>query len=162
MIGIYSIKNKITNEVYVGSSNNIKKRWNYHKNRLDSGRHDNPKLQNAWNKYGSDNFEFGIVLCTSESLLLDMEQVFIDAIFGSECYNLNKKAEKPPGTLGKKIHNDEFKKQMSERFKGRPKPEGAGKNFIKGQTAFNKGIAHSEQTKLKMKLAWMRRKANKI
>lgn len=78
--GIYQIRNKVNSKVYIGSSNNIKRRWQKHKALLRHNRHQNSHLQAAWNKYGEDNFVFSIVeLCSIDSLL-DREQYFINTI----------------------------------------------------------------------------------
>lgn len=55
MIGIYKIV--INNKAYVGSSFNIERRIIQHKSDLKNQRHDNPHLQNAYNKYNEFNFE---------------------------------------------------------------------------------------------------------
>ena len=78
--GIYQIKNKVNSKVYIGSSNNIKRRWQKHKALLRHNKHQNSHLQAAWNKYGEDNFIFSIIeLCSIDSLL-DREQYFINMI----------------------------------------------------------------------------------
>lgn len=59
--GIYIIKNIINNKVYVGESINILKRWEQHTNELKSNCHHSYKLQNDWNLYGENNFEFKII-----------------------------------------------------------------------------------------------------
>lgn len=60
--GIYGIKNKVNNKIYVGKTMmNFGDRWDCHKSQLRGGYHDNPYLQNSWNKYGEDNFEFIII-----------------------------------------------------------------------------------------------------
>ena len=60
-IGIYKIQNLINNKVYIGQSVDIEKRWSTHKTELKNNYHYNIHLQNAWNKYGEENFEFSIV-----------------------------------------------------------------------------------------------------
>lgn len=55
--GIYMIRCRITNKRYVGSSVNVSHRLNDHFQLLRSGKHHSTKLQNAWNKYGPDNFD---------------------------------------------------------------------------------------------------------
>ena len=60
MIGIYNIKNKINNKIYVGESFNIERRWREHIEDLNNNKHHSYKLQTDWNKYGENNFEFVI------------------------------------------------------------------------------------------------------
>jgi predicted GIY-YIG superfamily endonuclease len=45
MIGIYAIKNKFNNKLYIGQSVSIKGRWMNHRSDLATGRH--LKKQNA-------------------------------------------------------------------------------------------------------------------
>lgn len=61
IIGIYKILNKINNKFYIGSSINIRKRFKEHERCLKLGIHSNKHLQSAWDKYGSNNFEFIII-----------------------------------------------------------------------------------------------------
>ena len=62
--GIYKIINKVNGKYYVGSTTQLytsRSRWNNHKQALIRGNHRNSHLQNAWNKYGPDAFEFIII-----------------------------------------------------------------------------------------------------
>ncbi|MBE6492865.1 MAG: hypothetical protein E7Z82_08015 [Methanobrevibacter sp.] len=69
IIGIYCIRNKINGKRYIGRSKDILNRWRMHRRELNSNKHKNDYLQNAWNKYGEDNFEFEILeLCGPEDL----------------------------------------------------------------------------------------------
>lgn len=61
MIGIYKIENKVNGKVYIGQSNNIEVRWTNHRSELKHNCHHNKILQRAWNKYGSENFDFIII-----------------------------------------------------------------------------------------------------
>lgn len=79
MIGIYRIKNLKNNKCYYGSSKNIEKRWKTHLNGLKNGNHHNIHLQRSWNKYGEDNFVFEVVEECNETLLLDLEQKYLDS-----------------------------------------------------------------------------------
>lgn len=60
-IGIYKITNLLNGKMYIGQSVDIEKRWSTHKAELKNNYHYNIHLQNAWNKYGEENFEFSIV-----------------------------------------------------------------------------------------------------
>ena len=71
--GIYCIKNIINNKVYIGSSNGILNRWASHKYYLKNNIHKNPHLQNAYNKYGSENFVYEIIKECKESDLISEE-----------------------------------------------------------------------------------------
>lgn len=59
--GCYNIINKTTGKAYVGISIHIKERWSIHRQYLRKNKHPNNHLQNAWNKYGENNFEFNIL-----------------------------------------------------------------------------------------------------
>ena len=86
--GIYQIKNKINNKKYIGSTrvtghkfpcrNGFFKRWTTHKNSLNNNSHRNYHLQNAWNKYGEQNFEFEILSLCPPEYCFKLEQWFVD------------------------------------------------------------------------------------
>lgn len=78
MIGIYRIRNIIDDMCYYGSSINIHKRWNRHKNELNKNKHTNIFLQRSWNKYGQDNFIFEIIEECKEKDLLIIEQLYLN------------------------------------------------------------------------------------
>ena len=89
MSGIYYIKNKINNKVYVGMSINLKKRFNRHLNLLKRNSHFNANLQEDFNIYGIDSFEFGILEEVDSRLAEDREEFYI-SYFKSKniCYNI--------------------------------------------------------------------------
>jgi group I intron endonuclease len=72
--GIYQIRNKQNNKIYVGSSRNIAKRKRSHYSLLRRDEHPNAHLQSAWNYYGESNFIFEILLTCDEECLLDKER----------------------------------------------------------------------------------------
>lgn len=61
MVGVYKLLNVKTGKFYIGSSVNIEKRWSTHIAELNANCHNNKYLQNAWNKYGQESFEFIVV-----------------------------------------------------------------------------------------------------
>jgi len=78
MIGVYRIKNIITEDCYYGSSKNIEKRWHRHLSDLRKGIHHNIILQRAWDKYGECQFIFETVIeCNLDELLIK-EQEFLN------------------------------------------------------------------------------------
>ena len=69
MIGIYKITNLDNGKMYIGQSLDIQHRWSEHRSELNHNKHDNSYLQNSWNLYGEDKFEFSIIeLCSSDKL----------------------------------------------------------------------------------------------
>ena len=63
MYQIYKIKNNITNQVYIGSSTDVKTRWKNHKmcSINEKDHHYNYPLMKAFREYGIDNFTFEII-----------------------------------------------------------------------------------------------------
>lgn len=108
--GIYVIENQINFKKYYGSSFDIKQRIYDHKRLLNKNKHYNIHLQNAWNKYGEDNFEFSLVFLCPPEKTYEIEQWFLDNIvkWGHD-YNLAITAE---GGSGK--HTKETKEKISK------------------------------------------------
>ncbi|MDP3987255.1 MAG: NUMOD3 domain-containing DNA-binding protein [Nanoarchaeota archaeon] len=138
MIGIYYIKNILNNKIYIGSSINLETRFREHKNDLRNKNHHSYHLQQAWNKYGEENFQFGIIEECKEKVkkfIIQREQYWLDFYKSYEKnsgYNICKIADSPLGTK----RSEEDKRKMSESRKGR--------------VAWNKGIPVREETKLKI------------
>ncbi|MFS0555127.1 DUF2087 domain-containing protein [Brevibacillus sp. 179-C9.3 HS] len=58
--GVYQIKNKQNDKVFIASTNNLKT-INGRKFMLQQGSHTNRELQKDWDKYGADAFEFEVL-----------------------------------------------------------------------------------------------------
>lgn len=114
--GIYKIVNVAKGECYVGQSQNVKKRISEHFRLLRNGRHVNAKLQNAFNKYGEQNFQWGLeVVCKDPQDLDVLENAFIsgEATFVEKTvYNIADFAKAP--MRGKK-HTEEIKLKIREK-----------------------------------------------
>lgn len=96
VFGVYQIKNLSTGKVYIGSTtksfSSRWKQWLYNL-RKQKG---NAYLQNAWNKYGEENFSFEILeIIEDKAKVLEREQYWIDLIGFSNLYNLCPKAGSP-------------------------------------------------------------------
>lgn len=85
--GIYYITNRINNKVYIGSSVNIPKRWEKHKDQLNKGIHINQALQEDWDKYGEGNFKFDVVRQCDEKDLKYVELKEINENWWDDLYN---------------------------------------------------------------------------
>ena len=93
--GIYQIRNLVDNKIYIGSTKNFKKREKSHFSRLKNKTHHSLYLQNAYNKYGQENFIFEILLIVkNQEELLRIEQTYLDEIkpFSPNGYNISKSA----------------------------------------------------------------------
>lgn len=74
--GIYIITDSINNRVYIGQSDNAKRRLQIHKLQLRKGIHKNVRLQRAFNANG-DGFRFEILELCPESELDERERAWI-------------------------------------------------------------------------------------
>lgn len=82
--GIYFIINEINGKIYIGSAVNFRIRWNVHQSNLNLNVHENKLLQNAWNKYGAENFRFQVLeYVEDKTKLLEIEQNWLD---WTKCY----------------------------------------------------------------------------
>lgn len=115
--GIYSIRNLVTGDLYIGSSANVERRLQDHRDALLRGRYFEKNdqklhLQRAWEKYGSDQFEFKCIDEVPEDRnLIEVEQWWLD-VFWPTGYNTSKSAGKPP-------HFDDLSPELQERFRER-------------------------------------------
>ena len=75
--GVYCIRCKVNNKAYIGSSANIKKRWDSHKSALRTGKHYNKQLQEDYDKYGADNFLYTILINCESQMLTKYEDMYI-------------------------------------------------------------------------------------
>lgn len=118
--GVYKITNVLNGNVYVGSAVFFKRRWSLHKSELRKNHHHSPKLQNAWNKYGEEAFEFSVVeeLPPIKDVLLEREQFWMDYhdAYGPSNYNVARVAGNP--MMGRK-HTSERNAKMSIIMKGK-------------------------------------------
>lgn len=94
--GVYKITNNINEKIYIGSSEDIEKRWYHHKSCLNKGIHINKHLQAAWNKYGEESFSFEIIEKCDPKDTLKIEQKYLDMYWDKEIlYNIARYAEAP-------------------------------------------------------------------
>jgi len=139
--GIYQIKNINDGSIYIGSSVNIRKRWNLHRTELRQNVHHNSHLQNAWNKYGEIFFEFAILQeVTNLEELIALEQRYLDEF--RPAYNICKIAGSPLG----RITSEETKAKLRMLHKGKKRSDKAKENMRKAQR--DKGLTDEHKAKL--------------
>lgn len=78
--GIYEIKNKVNNNIYIGSAISLSDRKNLHFSQLKRGIHHSIILQKAYNKYGKNSLIFKILEYCNIENLIEKEQYYIDTL----------------------------------------------------------------------------------
>lgn len=117
MRGIYCIKNIKNNKIYIGQTNDIDIRWKNHINMLKRNAHTNIHLQNAWNKYGENSFEFSVIYeATEDDNLNSLEKYYI------KLYNANDE------NYGYNLTDGGEGYKLSEEVKNKMSINGRGKN----------------------------------
>jgi group I intron endonuclease len=159
--GVYSITNILDNKRYIGSTKkSFNSRLRQHINKLNKGNHHCLHLQNAWNKYGEENFSFTIEeVWDGKSNILDREAFYIEKYNSylngynanpnpntSPMYNKNSR-EKSSIThhnqwlkLKESMTSEEYQLYLKQRFPN---------NY--GKTPVNKGKQAPEEWKEKMR-----------
>ena len=85
--GIYKITNTITGDFYIGSSKNIKHRWESHKWPSMWNEYPNNPMYQDMKNYGVDKFDFQIIEEVEVEQLKEAEQQFIETL--KPTYNSN-------------------------------------------------------------------------
>lgn len=147
--GIYQIQSRKKPErIYIGSSVNIYSRWSGHLADLRKQKHDNPKLQSHYNKYGKNDLVFSILVCCERHELLEAEQFYLDS--KKTYFNI---APKAGNNLGYKM-TPEQKEHIRLSKVGRKHDEERRKNqsiLSMGEKNGFYGKKHTEEHKQKMR-----------
>lgn len=111
-IGIYKIRNIITDAAYYGqTAENFQRRYWLHRWTLRNGSHCNAHLQKSWNKYGEDAFEFSVVEVLPADHLDEREKYWIALQRESgRCYNIQDGGQ--PATIA--VLSPETRKHIGE------------------------------------------------
>lgn len=150
LTGVYTITCTANNKVYVGSAQtSFQTRLYHHYCVLNVGKHKNRYLQNAWNKYGSDNFTFDIIEVCDKEFCLSTEQYWmntLDCTNKSIGYNINPLATSTPSNC----RETQLKKSLT--MKAHYASGRLVSNF-KGKETWNKGMVMSEEHRQKLSIA---------
>jgi group I intron endonuclease len=160
-VGVYKITNSLDGKLYIGSSSNIYKRWDRHRNSLRKGTHPNLHLQQACNRDGLDAFVFEIIEETikDKKVILEREQFYIDlykSFENDKGYNLTTSSSSPAGfrhteaakeairqaRLGKRL-SKASRKKVTDFLTGHEVSQETRDKISeanKGKTAWNKGL----------------------
>jgi group I intron endonuclease len=139
--GVYAIWCNANNKVYIGSSIRLLARWSQHKTDLVRNCHYSRRLQNAWNKYGFEQFEWEILEYVNDFSKLDeVEKIYIGLYKSNEReFGFNSK-------LASGRHSDETLRKMSEAQRGKKVSEETKQKLREA----NLGKVCSEETKQKI------------
>ena len=94
--GVYAIVNQVSGKFYIGSASYVGScpslsgfycRWWRHLDDLEEGNHHCSYLQNAWNKYEENNFQFRILEFVEPEYCIEAEQEYLDCADKSLLYN---------------------------------------------------------------------------
>ena len=147
-ICIYKITNIVDKKIYIGQTINYSKRKNSHISHLKNNKHHNEHLQNAWNKYGEENFTFEVVEECKITELDKKEKYYIDFYNSTNAklgYNL------VDGGQVFREFSPQLRKKMSEALKGRKFSELHKKRIsesLKGRVIKKESIKKSKITAL--------------
>lgn len=101
--GIYQIKQISTGKMYIGqTSQSFKRRYWMHQYHLRHNVHDNRYLQAAWNKYGEDDFVFGVIeVCKRDKSFILEREVYYIGLYDTfkSGFNLTSGGEGAPGVI---------------------------------------------------------------
>lgn len=144
--GIYQIINTKNRKVYVGSTGDLKIRKYDHFSALKANRHDNPRLQNAYNCHGPLCWSFEILEFCNLDQLLVTEQKYLDLFWdnGNKCYNIAKNAKAPGKGIPK---SKETKLKMSLAKKGRKLSKEHRAKLAVLNLIRNKTVSHKEKVR---------------
>ena len=112
--GIYSMTNVVNGKRLIGQTTNFRSRFGRYNGLLARGDYKNDHLQNAYNKYGSDNFKMELVNLCDKDNLTEMEFHYCKA-FNTFDRNFGYNKQEP-GTHC--VISEETRKKMSESHKG--------------------------------------------
>lgn len=108
---IYKITNNVDGKFYIGSTNNLIKRYYTHINHIRTSKNTCVKLIRAVNKHGEKNFKFEIICECSTNEILKTEQEYIDSL--KPHYNVAKIAGSNLGI--KRTEEVKLKKSASQK-----------------------------------------------
>ena len=133
--GLYKITNIENGHFYIGSSENIYKRWRRHRYELTHQRHHSAYLQRAWDKYGENNFTWELLTLVEPPQLFEEEAFWITvlapaynvgSVGGGDNFSNNPKKEEIKLAISvgvsKKWNEQSFRHRQTVRMLGNSNP----------------------------------------
>lgn len=123
--GVYGILCEANGRIYIGSTNNFKRRKKEHFNLLRNNKHGNEDLQNDFIKLGESYFKFLHLWFCDEDKLTEAEKHFLSdksiSLYNKILDPTNHKGKNNP-CYGRKL-TEEQKKALQDGWKGQPSPK---------------------------------------
>lgn len=97
--GVYKITNTVTKDFYIGSSNDVKRRFIEHKKPSVWKKCPNSQLYKDMKKYGRDKFDFQVIEEVESGSLKEKEQHFIEKMhptynkYRAKCFDIEMEKE---------------------------------------------------------------------
>lgn len=114
-MGVYEIYCQKTGKRYIGSSKNIEQRWQSHLSNLRRKAHHNYKLQQAYIRYGENNFIFKTLEeVYDENLLYEIEEKHIKRYKFGNLFNALRKPGAVPSYKSRWMGYCESKKERKK------------------------------------------------
>ena len=128
--GVYEILNLATGKMYIGATSRFSQRWSGHRMQLQKNAHHSYKLQNAWNKYGENEFIFRVLEVVpdgEQAARIISEQKWIDrkkpqynvSLFAGGSRAGLKSTEQHRANLRAALQRPATQKALSARWKGK-------------------------------------------
>lgn len=147
--GVYKITCTANGKIYIGSANNLRRRWYEHRHDLKRRKHRNAHLQRAWDQYGESSFKFEIVELVMPWSLIDRENHWLEMLRPFDHtigFNIGKRAES--GMSGRH-HSPETRAKISAINAGRKLPP----EQVENSALAHKGGKRSPETREKISAA---------
>lgn len=138
---IYAIVNSVNGKRYIGSTNDLAKRFSRHKKTLERGEHHSVYLQRAYNFYGKSSFSFEILEeCPSENVL-KREQEYLDV---RAEYNM---AKTSVAVMAGRHHTEEARRKIGDASRGKNRLSEEGRQRLRN---FRASFGFSDADRKKM------------
>lgn len=174
--GIYLIRCRANGKVYVGSTMDLSRRKRTHFSAMRRGKHQNPHLQSAVDKYGLSEVSFEVVERVDDvSTLLEREQCWIDVLHATnnrKGFNIRDRASSNAGirhdlvtrakiseTLSAYLQRPEVSAKMSLVRTGTKRPEETREKLRAALKSARKALKESPDAITRMKETKERRRA---